>query len=136
MNLTEWTLNYVEHKDAFLKKLKEHKVNGDVIEFVFSDRKHHYIISEKLEVGLLEKVKKYDWKTIVCLNTKENLTVLINNWKKFAAIEKLYILFVSEKGKWIICPKIHNSISDPESLEQGLNSLFNAAEGKYVDVGK
>jgi hypothetical protein len=134
MNLAEWTINYVKHKDSFQKKLKDYKQDQDVVEFNFSDKKHHYLISEKLEVSLLERIKKYDWKTIVCLNTEENLKVLIDNWKKFVGVDKLFVLFVSEKGgKWIINPKTHEAISDPESLNLGLKSMYDAAEGKYEE---
>ncbi|MFH1506609.1 MAG: hypothetical protein ABIE94_06530 [archaeon] len=135
MNLIEWTVDYVKHKDLFKKTLVTFEVNKDLIEFEFLDKKHYYLISETLDVSLLAKVKKYTWKTLVCLNNDTNMLVLLNNWKKFAAMSQLYLIFVSEKGgKWVICPESHNRISDPESLKEGLTSMADAAEGKYTEM--
>ena len=125
----------MKHKDLFQKNLQNVKVEKDLIEFTFAHKKHYYVISEKLDAEIISKIKKFKWKTIVCLNTEENLMVLTRSWKKFAAINQLYIIFVSEnRGKWIICPESHNIIADPESLEEGLKSMFTAAEGRYSEV--
>ena len=49
-------------------------------------------------------------------------------WNKLILIRNLSLYFVNpfskQEKRWVINPHLHHKISDAESLELGLNSLF------------
>jgi hypothetical protein len=61
---------------------------------------------------------------------------LIKNWKKLSDIKNLSFLFVNLKigDKWVINPHTHSMIADPESIESGLRTMFDTANGKIAEV--
>lgn len=122
MDLKEWTESYISYLDSFKKNLKTKSIRDDIIDCDYSDKgKLKYIVSEKLEEASIE-----DDSVIVCLNTKENLDVLIKKWKDFITFQKLKIIFSNPKLnlQWSIIPYLHDKYGDPDSLKTGLNSLF------------
>ena len=66
--------------------------------------------------------------TVICLNKKENLKFIIENWVKFIIFKKLCLIFVNPKKntKWLIIPYNHNKIS--EDIKPGLKTLFKNLE--------
>ena len=62
------------------------------------------------------------------MNTEENLDYLIAHWKDFITFSKLKIMFVNPivNEQWSLFPKTHDAISDKESLQTGLTSLFSS----------
>jgi hypothetical protein len=120
MDLREWTVLYVEHKDVFSRKLKGHKEEKGKLVFDFKDHQLHAYAMETLGVP-----DKLDGKTlIVTLNTKKNMQFLIGNWPEFSRHAHLTIIFVNpEKNeKWFIIPHTHSMIADP-NVELGIRSL-------------
>lgn len=128
--LLEWTNNYLKNRDLTLRKIVSLKVDekNNFIDVKFKDKTVHYqivpVLTQQTFSGTGNRV-------VVCLNSKENFDFLIKNWNEFSKIKDFCILFVNLKhnDKWLINPYVHSLIADPESLESGLKTMFDAANG-------
>tara|TARA_Y100000031_G_C8243653_1_gene396953 strand:- start:2377 stop:2790 length:414 start_codon:yes stop_codon:yes gene_type:complete len=129
--LIEWIVNYIKSKDAFSKTLLSTDIREDRILFTYKDRKHLYLIRPKLDAFRKEDVQKDETVTCVTINSEENLLFLVKHWNTFL-IPKLSLFFIDldHSSRWVVSPLVHNRIADPESLEQGLRALADAAQGK------
>ncbi|MFC1648075.1 hypothetical protein ACFL1B_01315 [Nanoarchaeota archaeon] len=125
MNLNEWTINFVKHKDIIHRKLEGHEEKGNKIIFKFKDRSEDYIINEKLSAMLPCSNKA----TLVCQYNEENFNTFLKNWKELVKNKELTIVFVNpeKNAKWQIRPYTHNLIADPDSLDLGLRTMFEAS---------
>jgi len=125
LDLEEWTINFVKHKDMFSRKLIDFKVEKGTIEFNFKDKKHLYVIVPLLNDNL-KKYLKDEPISVVCLNKKENLNFLKAHWNSFIDYSKLNFIFVNPNvnDKWSINPNIHEKVSERESLGLGLKTMF------------
>ncbi|MGV8171386.1 MAG: hypothetical protein ACP5OA_01700 [Candidatus Woesearchaeota archaeon] len=136
--LAEWTVNYVKNRDLTFRKLIKYteKNKDEYIEFEFKDKTVPHLIIDKLSERIFEEIKKYEHKVVVCLNTEENFKFLIKNWKKLADTKNLSFLFVNIKlnDKWVINPHTHSMIADPDSIESGLRTMYDTANGKVAEV--
>jgi hypothetical protein len=132
MNLTEWSVNYVKHRDLLDRKLLDFEIKDSTIKFRFKDKEVYYFIEDTLGEDIFKRFEKKEPKTIVCNHNQQNFDFLVNNWNDFAKIENLVIIFYNEKNqdKWLINPFMHNKIADSKKLKQGLKALYDAAEGK------
>jgi hypothetical protein len=120
MDLREWTILYVKHKDLFARRLKDYKDEGHRLVFNFKDHAMHAYAMEELGVP-----RQIDGKTLLTtLNTKQNMEFLIKNWDAFAKHSHLTIVFVNPttNEKWFIVPHTHAQIADP-NIEMGIKSL-------------
>ena len=138
--LRNWLIKFVEHKDVLKKEIQEKKEFERGVLFVHKNRKHYYMILPFMKgiEEILEDKRKLkaeedvDGFTVVCFNSEHNLKLLIANWKRFIGFPELNFIFVnpfskSEK-KWIVNPNFHQRICDNESLETGIQSLFNTVD--------
>ncbi|MGV8141567.1 MAG: hypothetical protein ACP5NW_03960 [Candidatus Woesearchaeota archaeon] len=136
--LSEWTINYVKNKDLTFRKLVSYKEHAkeEYIEFEFKDRTVAQFIVDRVSENIFDKIKGHEHKVIVCLNTDENFKFLIKNWKKISDIRNLSFLFVNLKlnDKWVINPHTHSMIADPDSIESGLRTMFDTANGKVAEI--
>jgi hypothetical protein len=134
--LMEWTVHYVKNKDLTFRKLVKYTEKDDSIEFEFKDKKVIHFIIDKLSEKIFDLIKTIEHKTIVCPNIDENFKFLIKQWNKLSEIRNLTFIFVNLKinDKWIINPKTHSMIADPESIESGLKTMFDTANGKVAEV--
>lgn len=136
--LSDWTINYVKNKDLTFKKLVKYteKPKDECIEFEFKDKTISYFIVDKLSEKIFEAIKGREHKVIACPNTDENFKFLIKHWNKAADIRNLSFLFVNLKisDKWIINPHTHSMIADPDSIESGLRTMFDTANGKVAEI--
>ena len=79
-------------------------------------------------------MKKINDKTvfIITLNTKDNLSKIIENWSNLIEHQNLCIYFVNPASqletKWVVCPYTHNKITEKASLKSGLETLFSMVE--------
>ena len=123
--LRDWSINFVKHKDVFTRNLIDFRVEKNIVEFNFKDKKHFFVSIPLLD-NSVDKHLKDNYITIVCLNKKENLNYLKVRWKDFIKDQKLNFIFVNPNTneKWLINPNIHERISDEESFSEGLNSMF------------
>lgn len=131
MDLKEWMLEYVKHRDLFRKAIQKIEDKGSEVIVTYKNNYEHVIIGPKLS----EAIAKLDDKknmSIVTLNSKENLDVLISNWQKLVGFVGLTIYFVNPDStteqKWIIRPHLHNKVADDDALKPGLLSMFSMVE--------
>lgn len=119
MDLREWTILYVKHKDLLTRQLIGHKEEKDRLVFEFKDHKMHSYAMEKLAIP------KVEGKTLVTtLQDKENIDFLIKYWKEFSRLKGLTIVFVNpaKNEKWFIVPHTHSQIADV-NIEMGIRSM-------------
>lgn len=135
MKLHEWTENFIKFRNLIRKNKVEFKSSLDEkieVEITIKGNveKEIYFIGDKIEhlIPLLKNVEKNKKYYLVCLNLKENIESVHNNWNILSKIENLYIIFVepNKNEKWILKPHLHNKISDDETLKEGLFSLQNS----------
>ena len=91
---------------------------------------------DKIEEKIFTKIQNQEYKTIVCPNIEENFQFLIKHWNKFSTIKNLSILFANLKTheKWLINPYVHAMVADPASIETGLRTMFDTANGKIMEI--
>jgi len=138
--LYDWTINYVKNKDLAFRKLvkfTEHPTE-DNIEFEFKDKTIAHFIIDKLSDKIFNLIKDHEHKAITCPNSEDNFKFLIKEWKKLSEIKNLSLVFVNLKinDKWIINPHTHSMIADPSTIESGLRTMFETANGKVAEVKK
>ncbi len=138
--LKNWIITYVKHKNLLTKDIIEIKESEDSVYVLYKDKKQFFSLIPFMNSieEIFEKMKKAKLEhnltsfTIVCFNTKKNLNILIANWNKFIAFKELSFIFVNPfsktEKKWIIFPYYHAKISESESLEQGLKSMYSLVD--------
>jgi hypothetical protein len=137
MDLKEWAIAFIKHRDLAFRRIASIDDKGKELLVKQKDSKEiHNHVAEKIDDALLKKIHSEDNKMIFCLNTEENLEFLIKHWDKFKIINNLTLVFANLKNddKWIINPKLHSIIADSASIKQGLQSMYDTANGK-VDSG-
>jgi hypothetical protein len=119
MELSAWTIEFVKARDALRRTLIDYSQDGDLITFQHKNKVHHFQIAPVLIVPNVKDVF-----TVVCLNTEENLSFLLQHWSDFCGRDA-FVVFVEpvSGGYWQIHPRTHSLVADPDSLEQGLRSL-------------
>ena len=129
MNLKDWTLLYLKNLDAMRIIKSTIQINDKNIVRNLDGKIEYYYIFNKLNEQILVLLSD---KSIcfVCLNKKENINFIIKNWEDLIKYEKIKFIMVNTdvNEKWILCPHIHNRISDKGSLKVGLFSLFQSVE--------
>ena len=138
--LSEWTINYVKNKDLTFRKLVKYSEHPekDRIDFEFKDKTIVHFIVDKLSEKVFDIIKTYEHKVVVCMNNDENFKFLIKEWKKLSEVKNLSLLFVNLKvgDKWVINPHTHSMIADPATIESGLRTMFDTANGKVSEPKK
>ena len=124
-HLIEWTIQHVKHRDLMKKTLVDYKILKNYISFEFKDKTHMYYLHPELDDSVLSELKN-EHLTFVCLNTKSNVSFLVNNWEKLIGYPKLNFIFADPATNqcWILVPNIHDRISERKKLKSGLISLY------------
>ena len=127
--LSEWAVEYIKNKDLVQKRLVNIETTESLIICKYKAGEGTYFIEPTLSEKVLAEIKEEEC-TVVCLNKKENLSILIKNWERFAKFKKLCFIFVNPliNERWIIFPYTHNLITEYSSLKRGLQSLFCSVE--------
>ena len=136
--LSDWMINFVKNRDILAKQInKIEKSKDNIVDFSvkYKDGKELYFIIKPLIDDIdkiLKKINKDSYTSIITLNNKNNLDVVVKNWKKLIEYKFLSIYFINpfseSDKKWVIYPYTHNKISDENSLELGLKSMFEMVE--------
>jgi hypothetical protein len=130
MNLNEWTVNYIKHRNLLHKSMIELIiVNDHEILTKNSYGDHHYYINDELDGSILEKVGQGHI-SVICLNKKPNIDFLAKNWDKLISNPTLCFIFANPdiNQRWIIIPKTHDLVTERSALKRGLKSLFDSVE--------
>ena len=132
--LIDWTINFIKNNDIISKKIKqiENGKDGFDLYIKYKDREQYFIIVPTITdidsiIGKVNTASGVHF-SIVTLNSKENLDIIVKNWNKLINFKFLKIIFVNPFSeldkKWIIFPYTHHKICDESYLENGLRSMF------------
>ena len=118
MDLLEWLVVHVRHKDVLTKKLQGFEVKENEVIFTYKDKTVVGIVQETLT-----PVDAKEHTIIAIPHTDENVDILVKNWKKFLQ-PKLTIIFANTKlnQHWGIKPTAHAIIAGDE-IEQGIRAM-------------
>jgi hypothetical protein len=125
MELIDWTSTFIDNLNSFKRDLENKENNSTEINCMYKVRGLvKYIVEPDLNQEVFRRLEGQV--VLVCLNKKENLVFVINNWGHFIKNPKLKIIFANPiiNQQWSLIPYTHHSISDPKSLKLGLKSLF------------
>jgi len=134
--LIEWIKLYIKNKDVMLKNLKSIEVVRNEVRVKYKDKEHLFIIEPFIGeldffIDILRGMSDSGI-SLVVLNSKENLKKIIEKWNILKEFKLANIFFVNPFSKtdkrWIIYPYTHSRISEEESLELGLNTMFETVE--------
>jgi hypothetical protein len=119
MNLDEWTVMYVEHRDVMNGRLDDYEHDGDTLTFSYTD-------GATVSYEVVEVLREADLEgdVVVCANTTDNLECLVEHWDNFVRAS-VQVIFVNPdvNEKWKVKPVVHDKVADPENLEAGLETL-------------
>lgn len=133
INLKEWLILFIKHKDIFYKKIVNISEKGNIVVVEQKENTLYYAILPHIN-DINNLLEEYVDKQIciVTYNTKPNLNVIIKDWQKFSKLPMLSIYFVNPNSstdkKWIISPFTHSKITESSSLKLGLQTLFESVE--------
>ena len=128
--LAEWFARYTKNRDLILRKLSELRQEENKVILTQKDGLTVHYYAEPFPEDLVRFAQgiNEEHKGVLMYNTPNNFKQLVSGWKKLASIPNLIIYFVNpfskQDKKWIIRPYVHDKISDPQSLETGLNSMY------------
>jgi hypothetical protein len=136
MELVDWLKNFLRWKDQMDQRLKEVKVEGNLLVAVYEGKTVKYLVSSSCGKDCIVRAKSGEVQGICVENVEENFKFVISHWKEFSEMPNLCLIFVNlDLGeKWIIFPYTHSRIADPSTLEQGLRTMFDVANGKNAEV--
>ena len=125
MTLLEWASAYIKYKDTIRGKIQSMTADekNSKVDVTNKDGTKEVMLCipllEKLNINTLKDEK------IACLNKKENVTWLTNNWDVLKD-KRCIFLFVNLKRSenWAINPYMHHSVTDKSALKPGLKALF------------
>ena len=123
MKLIEWLDSYINYLYSFKGNLVMKKTRQNKVICEYKDKGTvTYFVKENLDLNI---DLKQDHLIIICLNSKNNLNFLTENWTKFITNNTLKVMFVNStlNLQWTVIPYLHNRFTDPVSLKQGLKSL-------------
>jgi hypothetical protein len=134
--LAEWTVGFLKNRDLIAKKIKNIEMNKDGFDLCvkYSDREQYIIVMPILKEldPIIRKFNNNSYFTIVALNSKDNLQILLKIWNRLIDFKFLNIIFAnpfsSTDKKWMVHPHTHHKICDEASLELGLKSMFEMVE--------
>lgn len=129
--LTEWIIDYVKHKDIYTKSIQAIEHQGHCVQIKHTTKVHWYVVLPLVDVKKIHDAltaHPNDHVSLVTLNLRQNLALVMDHWKEFVGYERFNIYFVNPFSatdkRWIISPHVHNKICDESALKQGLESIF------------
>lgn len=127
MELKEWTKHYIKFKDAMKKKIKNIAETEFGYEVEEKDGNKVFYVIHHIEDGIhhLEELKG-EKIYFVTPNTQTNVKQTIQSWDTLKEHKELTIIFANPKTNesWLLHPNTHANVSEINSLEQGLQSLY------------
>lgn len=124
MKLQEWTIHYIKFRDCMKRQIKniEEKENKIIVHEKKGDK--IYYIKKDLDESDFQ-IKENVETTIITLNKKENVKVLIDNWTQAEENKEISFIFANPKTneKWLIHPRTHSKISEEKHIKIGLTTM-------------
>jgi len=128
--LADWFSRYTKNRDLLFRKISNitEEDNKVIVEQKDGKKTYYYIEPFPEDLAGLASSIKEEHKGIVLYNSKDNFDSLLKSWNKLITVKNLSIYFVNpfskQEKRWVISPAVHHMISDAESLELGLNSMY------------
>jgi hypothetical protein len=124
MKLEEWLLHYIKFKDSLKRQIVSIEETPKKITVKEKTSIKTYYVDEDIN-KLLDKKENEQYYYVV-LNTHKNVKIVIEQWNIIKEQRKLTIIFSNPhtNESWLLHPKTHHDITEPESLQEGLNSLY------------
>lgn len=128
--LMDWFVRYVKNRDLAFRRIKEITEQDSKAIIKQKDGKeiHYYVEPFPEDFNALADSIKEEHCGIVVYNSDGNFEKMLDAWNRLSSMPGLTIYFINPFSKlekrWIIRPHVHERISDKESLEQGLKSMF------------
>ena len=122
MDLMEWSTIFLRQKDMIKREIESlEEKDGYVVIHCKDGTTKIVIVKDVLTPASL----KENPSAIICLNTKNNVLALHQDWEPFSKEEMLLLVFANPKTneKWLLRPHLHHKIADKESLKSGLLSM-------------
>ena len=131
-SIKEWYIHYINNRNIILKKIDNLDDSQDNIIISYKDgsRETAVIIKDITSIyAIIKELKAIEKITIVILNKKNHINIMIKEWEKLLNYKKLTIMFVNQNStnekKWMIKPFIHDRITEKPALRSGIISLAN-----------
>lgn len=132
--LAEWVEVYARYKGIYSEKISEvtHS-QGEVRVKIGASVESYHIMPFSLDVTNIDQsCTSADRVFLVMFNIQETLDQLIEVWPKLIQHHNLRVVMVNPFSKterrWVICPAVHHTFTDPAALEKGLKALFKTVE--------
>ena len=134
--LTEWTEHYLKNKDLMTRNIQSILKNesGWTLSVIRKDNTQHLLVIPHLEnmTVLISKLQPDLQASLVVLNTRKNLDIVLQAWNELIKFPKLSLIFANPESttdkRWIIFPHTHEKITERKTLKLGLESLFLTVE--------
>lgn len=127
--LVDWSIRFLENKDAIRKEILKIEKNDDGSDFTahYKDKAKYFMVIPALAEDIFGKMQIDSALGIFTLNNFANIRFVVSEWKRLIEFKFLNIYFInpfsSADKVWAINPYVHNKICDNASLEPGLKSM-------------
>ncbi|NQV08319.1 hypothetical protein HQ529_00540 [Candidatus Woesearchaeota archaeon] len=134
--LLEWMETYIKNRDVMLRNLKTIDKKANELNVKYKDKEQTFIVETFLDdfKHIIERLKEFPNSNIslVVFNSVDNLKKIVEKWDLIKEFKFFSVYFVnpfsSMDKKWIIYPHTHHRISDEDSFELGLSTMFEGVE--------
>lgn len=123
MQLTEWLKHYITFKDCMKKQIISVNIQKESIIVEEKKETKTYYVHPQLAAIIDKKAKEKTF--LVCLNSRENIKTLLEQWSQLITQKQLIILFVhpSTNDVWLINPSVHHNITEEKNLPEGIQAM-------------
>lgn len=127
--LVDWSIRFLENKDAIKKEIVNIEKNKEGFDFVvhYKDKAKYFIITPMLENNIFSRIKNDGHFGIFTLNNMANIRFVVSEWRKLIDFKFLSIYFINPFSNldkvWTVYPYTHSKICDKSSLGLGLRSM-------------
>lgn len=128
-----WLERYFQNRKIMDRTIGEIEKGKDEIIVLKKDgsKKIYSVIPVLSNVPTLDPFISSE-RSIVTLNTKENFSFVVSEWKRFQDVRHFSIMFVNPFSrldkKWVVFPSTHHMISEGKGIRKGLQSLYENVE--------
>lgn len=127
LDILSWTEAYLKYKDTVQRrilKLNKYEDKQELLCELKDGTIHKYLC-----VDSLANLSPKDLKglRVSILNTKKNMTWLLDNWQEVKDYDTVFIFANPKKAThWSITPRLHNNIVEKSAIKPGIKALFDS----------
>ena len=126
LDILSWTEAYLRYKDSVQRKILT--LNREKDNLLICNLKdggtHKYLCVDDLSSLKLADINDF---RVSCLNSKKNLSWLLDNWQELKELDVVFLFANPKKAAhWSISPKTHSNIVDKSAIKPGLKALFDS----------